>query len=521
MKTSLFGLCASLILMAFCLVGCDSQSTTVSEDTPTAIQYPNISSELPPDVNYPMATPPATPPSFEELQTQFDNWSWAMFVALNWPANAAGPMTETPIGTSPNSPRVWELWINPSDLFTPKDPNEVKFHQQERSADRKRLSHVINEGEFELNADLDEQAASALPLIDNLGNFAINEITISPDMSQFIKENKLNEFEVVRQKNEISIPNGSIEIKASWRLFPEDWNENRPEVKRYHVRRADVYVGADRLDPDAGGEPYTLENALVGLVGLHIIQKTENQPDWMWATFEQVDNYEISYKPDELPGLTPTFQPASGPESPANHVPKEAGTGEVPAHYYWNKDGQPTAKQYVASTVAVSPNEPALPSKVNEEWRNALIEADPNSVWQYYRLNTTQWFERLTDPRTGDYVNGLAHPRNEYDVSISRNSVLETYLIGSQTLAAQVPTVDPTNLNIDVTGEDPQTTLDDVFIQTRINFDETKAVNTWSSCVVCHGFAYYHVSENDSLGIADKVIPTDGSYLWFTFLKAP
>ena len=29
---------------------------------------------------------------------------------------------------------------------------------------------------------------------------------------------------------------------------------------------------------------------LVGLVGLHVVQKTKQLPQWMWATFEHVDN---------------------------------------------------------------------------------------------------------------------------------------------------------------------------------------------------------------------------------------
>ena len=29
----------------------------------------------------------------------------------------------------------------------------------------------------------------------------------------------------------------------------------------------------------------------MGLVGLHIAHKTQHAPQWIWSTFEQVDNY--------------------------------------------------------------------------------------------------------------------------------------------------------------------------------------------------------------------------------------
>ena len=40
------------------------------------------------------------------------------------------------------------------------------------------------------------------------------------------------------------------------------------------------------LDPVTGQCAPTL----VGLVGLHIVQKTKSRPQWIWSTFEQVDN---------------------------------------------------------------------------------------------------------------------------------------------------------------------------------------------------------------------------------------
>ena len=474
----------------------------------SASAQPKITADYPEDVDYPMATPPATPLSYSDLQEKYDNWSWAMFVAINWPSNEGSATT------------IWETWGDPVDLFGAADPEEKKFYKSRRK-----------NGRLLLSAHLDVQAASALPLVDKGGNFAITQIVINPIASKFIQANKLNDFETIRKKDQMALPNGSIELKATWRMFPKNTKEDDPELKRYHIRRADVFVGADKIKD--GKEPFIIENVFVGLVGLHVIQKSEKQPDWIWATFEQVDNSSITYKKDQIPGLAPTFNEFSVPvgDNPtsalanirarANHAPTFKDSRGLPSKYYWTPSGSSTAENYSPSTITFCANEPALPSAVNDAWRNSLIKHNKDSVWQYYQLNTTQWYQRLQDPLTGNYVNGLAYPRNEADVSISRNSVLESYLIGNQTLAAQVPAVDPRNLSIDLSGKKPQTTLDDIYVQSRINFSSSTSVNTWSSCVLCHNYAYVHIRANNKLHIEDKVIPTNGSYLWFTFLQQP
>jgi len=39
-------------------------------------------------------------------------------------------------------------------------------------------------------------------------------------------------------------------------------------------------------DPNTG----LCSQMLVGLVGIHIVQKTPTRPQWIWSSFEQVDN---------------------------------------------------------------------------------------------------------------------------------------------------------------------------------------------------------------------------------------
>jgi hypothetical protein len=75
----------------------------------------------------------------------------------------------------------------------------------------------------------------------------------------------------------IEFPNGSIVVKAAWldmTGFPAG------QVKRYYTR------GAIVRDPGADA----CRRVTMGLVGLHIVQKTASRPQWIWSSYEQIDS---------------------------------------------------------------------------------------------------------------------------------------------------------------------------------------------------------------------------------------
>jgi len=75
----------------------------------------------------------------------------------------------------------------------------------------------------------------------------------------------------------ITVPVGSLNVKSSWIDM-----RNIPHPERYHTRTAWLQ------DPISG--TCSTNPVIVGLVGLHIVQKTPSRPQWIWSTFEQVDN---------------------------------------------------------------------------------------------------------------------------------------------------------------------------------------------------------------------------------------
>src|SRR5262249_28074066 len=163
-----------------------------------------------------------------------------------------------------------------------------------------------------------------------------------------------------------------------------------------------------------------LEQVPVGLVGLHIIQKTRRQPQWIWTTFEQADNYEAVGGP---PGLTPTYNDGKRAigEGANNRQPPLPPGSPPPATYAYTVHRPPERKTaeytplapYTRPQIQRAANEIPLPATVNQAWQAVLP-----APWKHYQLMVAQWTE-------GGKPGGRPLPRNSQNVSIARNTVLE------------------------------------------------------------------------------------------------
>ena len=72
---------------------------------------------------------------------------------------------------------------------------------------------------------------------------------------------------------QVKLPVNSMELKATWRELTD--------ASQYAQ-----YLTANAIVVQNG----TCTPMTLGLVGLHIVQKTPSQPNWIWATFEQISN---------------------------------------------------------------------------------------------------------------------------------------------------------------------------------------------------------------------------------------
>jgi hypothetical protein len=186
---------------------------------------------------------------------------------------------------------------------------------------------------------------------------------------------------------------GAIELKAAWRILPSPSN-------RYLTSQA-VLVNNG-----------SCTTATMGLVGLHIIHKTITQPQFVWATFEQVDN---------LPPASPaTFSNSSCQcQTP---IPGACFKTPPPSTVYQNcsntqSQGQPCTPNVsppynaVSSGCAAYPIQVARVNKISDNQVDPVVQtntaaqqlissANASSVFQYYQLIDVLWSTSSQDSYT-------------------------------------------------------------------------------------------------------------------------
>lgn len=385
-----------------------SSSTAVTPAQITCADAANFSGGgAPPIPNVINSTCTAMPYTLGNLnasgQQKADLYSWLAFVSLNWPANdsTCSPDGSKSILSDYNNP-TWLTYLTDDDVYVssgspaPWCGGSTATHgvaarlQASQShypaAVQKLLAanpdvHLI----LEHNAKGDELIstihllgatpsstmqgilqATGQPLVDQNGRFVRFTISMNQDEYNYVVQNKLYTIPGQKATNPINFPMGSsptsvgaIEIKAAWKVLGAN-----DDPSRFFTQRAIVFNNAQGA-PSPGANPVT-----VGLVGLHIAHKAQNQTVWAWSTFEQVDNDSKSF-------YNPNCKPTIGnhnckPNTPtAGQNSNELGPTGAPL----NAPAQ--VKPYL------SPTSPDLNSTFQ-----ALLKGTP---WQYYQLIGTQW----------------------------------------------------------------------------------------------------------------------------------
>src|SRR5205085_343313 len=146
-----------------------------------------------------------------------------------------------------------------------------------------------------------------------------------------------------------------IFLKAAWKTLSDEEEHSG----RFHTARAFLFTpgSADLQSTCVGPVP-------VGLVGLHIVQKTAGFPQWIWATFEQVDNAPADPANPANPGnndLWSFFLKGSAkakvpPDCPSLVTPCD---WQPTSSHLTDKTGGPT-QAVRENPIPKSPNQPSL-----------------------------------------------------------------------------------------------------------------------------------------------------------------
>jgi hypothetical protein len=395
------------------------QPTCSSADLPQGLSFPTVSSTLPSDATFPPnINDPKLPVQqlVDELQQGFDIFSWASFIALNWPSNPNGTPMAGPITSNPTAPRVWEAYIDATGVFKsqgapPDQWGGTNTFLASIAPKHKRGQKVL----FAPSKDVLGEVFQAgflqqlLPPIGDLNSkYVFYEIHLNKPEYDYIVTNQLYSQEgqtaSLKKNPTISFPQpktspdppyGAMEVKAAWKQL----GTGDDPTKFYTV-------SATLIDPATGNE---IANVPMGLVGLHIITRTDSAAQWVWSTFEHVAN-----APDAPPKDAPPPPPPAG-----SHFNFNDPTKTQPAAGYGFEPPMPPP----GGKLPPNPQPTQITRKLNNAcingaWTQALNAkmqaALAGTVWANYRLVTTQW---PFDPTT-------FLPQNV------TNTTLETYVQG-------------------------------------------------------------------------------------------
>ena len=350
--------------------------------------------------------------TLDSLQHDFDVYSWQAFVALNWPAGADGQAdTAQTIGADGDNPTVWEGYKESYEVFLPGGaapspwgaPRTAPAACNGVAPLGTPVLRMITKAPQDV-LDAMEEPFQTGPLIDQDSNYVRYAIHLNRDAFEFIVQDTLYNTEGQAKVDSVRFPEGSdstgvtgaIVIKSAWKVLG-----SRDREERFHTSRVLVYTAAST-------NPVVRESCVLrtmGLVGFHIAHKTNSAPQWLWSTFEQVDNVQVP----QGSGLRASFNDPACTGCPVNQ----------PLPPPWNPDVRAAPSQ-ITRVIPIDSATRAL----NAEWQGRLRGVNGRSVWQFYELVSTQW------PTAPGASLGGPTPMGNPAPQFLANTTLETYIQG-------------------------------------------------------------------------------------------
>lgn len=420
------GLVAILFVASLACVAQSFTAPAVAQSAPAPAPLPPVPS---PSLNgnIPTAVPlPTASLSPTDSRPYFDVFSWQSFIALNWPAASGQPgvpnqpksasvFTGAPNGT----PTVWQSYKTVDDLFStgstrpqPWSTGPTYDAVANASAALPALSLLTKGSNAQQLASTGQ--AFSFPLVDQNSAYARYEVRYNQAFYEFVRgadstpTTWLYLLKNLAPAEPVSMPAsptagggvGALMIKAAWReMTPADLKGNR-----YFVIQALVQ------DPITGA--YTQKS--MGLVGFHIAQKLSAFPEWVWSTFEQVDN--VQRGPGSTPATPISFN--NGTNTP----PTAGGWANRPA------SPAPVANPSPVQVTRYNPIPTTPAGNSTQDLNAAYQQALAGTVWQFYELVITQW---PSDPATFATIEqGGIYPGSSggaFPANGCTNTTMETY----------------------------------------------------------------------------------------------
>ena len=219
-----------------------------------------------------------------------DLYAWKLFVALNWPADVAARKADPAKAFGENATTVWESWKFSSgandEVFLANGEDPGPWIPAGRKAELKRNASDFDRAPLQLQLGLDNAHQQFDPTTSTTN---LNENHLNKPAFEFIRENELYhidgqeaQFAKANELFEKALAGNRVVAAHEFKMhFPVGAKEVKAQWREITVEEKGKYYWAEFEEEDG-------TKLLFGLTALHIT--TKDIPNWLWATFEHVDN---------------------------------------------------------------------------------------------------------------------------------------------------------------------------------------------------------------------------------------